>query len=99
MNTAAGPLHGIDEISDEAAHTAQVFYGVTIPLVVLATATYAFRMSKSTRSRSVLSDICITVGYVSFFLLRLSPSVASSTFLPSHAGLLTGEIVARRHRL
>ncbi|KAK8118463.1 uncharacterized protein PG998_003089 [Apiospora kogelbergensis] len=63
MNTAAGPLHGIDEISDEAAHTAQVFYGVTIPLVVLATATYAFRMSKSTRSRSVLSDICITVGY------------------------------------
>ncbi|KAK6852869.1 hypothetical protein PG995_011420 [Apiospora arundinis] len=63
MALAAGPPRGIDVFSEEAVRTAQCFYGVTIPLVVLATATFAFRMSKSTRSRSVLADICITVGY------------------------------------
>lgn len=63
---APGPPPAFDVISDEAVRVAQIYYGVTIPLVVLATATCAYRMLKSTRSRSVWSDTCIMIGYVSF---------------------------------
>ncbi|KAK8091246.1 hypothetical protein PG994_000751 [Apiospora phragmitis] len=60
---ALGPVLNVNVISDESVRLAQVFYGVTIPLVALATATFAFRILKSTRSRSVWSDTCIALGY------------------------------------
>ncbi|KAK7981472.1 hypothetical protein PG988_003710 [Apiospora saccharicola] len=64
MVTPGAPLDtAFDVISDEAVRVAQIYYGVTIPLVVLGTATCAYRMVKSTRSRSVWSDTCIIIGY------------------------------------
>ncbi|KAK7928903.1 hypothetical protein PG985_005901 [Apiospora marii] len=60
---AMGPAPAFDVISDEAVRVAQIYYGVTIPLVALGTATCAYRMIKSTRSRSVWSDTCIIIGY------------------------------------
>lgn len=62
--SAMGPAPAFDVISDEAVRVAQIYYGVTIPLVALGTATCAYRMLKSTRSRSVWSDTCIIIGYV-----------------------------------
>jgi len=52
-------------ISDRAVVVAQIFYGVTIPLLVLATATLGYRLSKIKSRRNPWSDGCITVGYVS----------------------------------
>ncbi|KAK8050942.1 hypothetical protein PG993_002327 [Apiospora rasikravindrae] len=60
---AAPGSPALDVISDEAVRVAQCFYGVTIPLVAVATATCGYRMLKSTRSRSIWSDTCIIVGY------------------------------------
>lgn len=52
------------EISENAVYLAQVFYGVTIPLMTLATATFVYRMLKSARRKSFWSDTCITFGWV-----------------------------------
>lgn len=51
-------------ISDRAVVVAQIFYGVTIPLVVLATATLGYRLTRFNRA-NLWSDCLITVGYVS----------------------------------
>ncbi|KAK8005990.1 hypothetical protein PG991_012287 [Apiospora marii] len=51
------------EISENAVRLAQVFYGVTIPLMTLATATFVYRMLKSARRKSFWSDTCITIGW------------------------------------
>ncbi|KAK1828735.1 hypothetical protein QBC39DRAFT_312554 [Podospora conica] len=55
-------------IDDRAVVVAQMYYGVTIPLVVLATATLAYRLGRfKTRVQSRMnmwSDACITVGYI-----------------------------------
>lgn len=55
-------------ISDRAVVVAQMFYGVIIPLVVLASATLAYRLGRfkaRVKPRiNMWSDGCITVGYV-----------------------------------
>lgn len=65
MATPGGPI----VISDRAVVVAQIFYGVTIPLLVLASATLAYRLFKI-KSRincrmHLWSDGCIITGYVS----------------------------------
>jgi len=56
-------------ISDRAVVVAQIYYGVTIPLVVLASATLAYRLgrfkTRITSRMNMWSDGCISVGYVS----------------------------------
>lgn len=51
-------------ISDRAVVVAQIFYGVTIPLIVLATATLGYRLTRFNRA-NLVSDGCITAGFVS----------------------------------
>ena len=51
-------------ISDRAVVVAQIFYGVTIPLVILASATLAYRLGRFKSRKNMWSDGCITVGYV-----------------------------------
>jgi len=72
MASPGGPII----ISERAVVVAQIFYGVTIPLVVLATATLGYRLSRiKSNLNNIWSDGCITVGYVSF-----SVSPVSSVF-------------------
>jgi len=62
MASPGGPI----VISERAVVVAQIFYGVTIPLVVLATTTLGYRLSRIKSLRSPWSDVCITIGYVSY---------------------------------
>lgn len=56
-------------ISDRAVVVAQIFYGVTIPLIVLASATLAYRLfgikSRINSQMHLWSDGCIITGYIS----------------------------------
>ncbi|TLS27844.1 hypothetical protein PpBr36_00684 [Pyricularia pennisetigena] len=51
-------------ISDRAVFVSQVFYGITIPLLVLATVTLGYRMARIKTRRTLWSDGCIVAGYI-----------------------------------
>ncbi|KAI6374822.1 hypothetical protein MCOR25_003084 [Pyricularia grisea] len=51
-------------ISDRAVFVGQVFYGIGIPLLVLATVTLGYRMFQINARRALWSDGCIVVGYI-----------------------------------
>lgn len=68
-------------VSEHAVVVAQIFYGVTIPLVVLATVTLGYRLSRiKSNMNNIWSDGCITVGYVG----RKSLSSHSPHAIPYH---------------
>ncbi|KAM7220114.1 hypothetical protein V8F06_004442 [Rhypophila decipiens] len=60
----SGPGGPPPPISDRAVVVAQIFYGVTIPLVVLATATLGYCLSRMKGRSNLWSDGCITIGYI-----------------------------------
>lgn len=53
-------------ISSRAVYLAQIFYGITIPLFALATATFGFRMwrIKAQAGMNRASDICMALAFV-----------------------------------
>jgi hypothetical protein len=51
-------------ISDRVVVVSQIFFGVTIPLLVLASATLGFRLSRIRSLANIWSDGCITAGYI-----------------------------------
>lgn len=60
----SGPGGPPPPISERSVVVSQIFYGVTIPLIVLATATLGYRLSRMKGRTTLWSDICITIGYV-----------------------------------
>ncbi|KAM7186699.1 hypothetical protein V8F33_011686 [Rhypophila sp. PSN 637] len=60
----SGPGGPPPPISERAVVVTQIFYGVTIPLVVLATATLGYRLARMKGRSNLWSDVCITIGYI-----------------------------------
>ncbi|KAK7908772.1 hypothetical protein PG985_016075 [Apiospora marii] len=50
-------------ITEHAIHSEHVFYGVTIPLIVLSALTYGVRMARYRTRTSLWAEVCITLGF------------------------------------